>query len=201
MIKAENITLSFKDKVLYSDFSFHINPKENVCLQGASGIGKSTLFKVLLGYQPIEKGKIWIDGSPLNPNNIKAIRKKIIWVPQKFDMSIQNGEELLELLNLKHNISRVKAMMQKLQLENSLFYNSFQALSEGEKQRLVTAICLCVDRPILLLDEPTSALNENLIYQLIDVINNKTDKTIFSISHNTIWLNNADRVIQLEGVR
>ncbi len=197
MIKAENITLQFKDKVLYNNLSFHIKAKENVCLQGASGIGKSTLFKVLLGYQPIKSGEIWIDRHLLNKENINVIRQKIIWIPQKFNMSIQNGVELVRLLDLQNQFQKIKDFMQILQLENQLLYNPFQELSEGEKQRLIMATCLCMDRPILLLDEPTSALNEKLIQILIDLINKKTDKTIFSISHNTTWLDNVDRIIQL----
>ncbi len=197
MIKAENITLKFNDKVLYKDLSFHIKAKENVCLKGASGIGKSTLFKILLGYQTVETGKIWIDDLLLNKKNVNDIRQKIIWVPQKFNMSIQNGEELIELLQLKSHISKIREFMQRLNLEKQLLYHPFQELSEGEKQRLVTVICLCFERPILLLDEPTSALNENLIQILIDIIHKETDKTIFSISHNKIWLNHADRIISL----
>ncbi len=150
-----------------------------------------------MGYQPLEAGKVWIDGLLLNKKNVNAIRKKIIWVPQKFNMSIQNGEELATLLNLQNHIGKIKDFMHCFQLYNHLFYNSFHELSEGEKQRLVTAICLCLERPILLLDEPTSALNENLIQLLVDVIHKETDKTIFSISHNKIWLNNADRIISL----
>ncbi len=197
MIKAENITLQFKDKVLCSNLSFHIKPKENVCLQGASGIGKSTLFKALLGFQPIEKGKIWIDGLPLNKNNIKVIRQKIVWVPQKFNMAIQNGKELIDMLNLQNQNQKIETFMQILQLDSQLLYNPFQELSEGEKQRLITIICLCLEKPIVLLDEPTSALNQKLIQILIDLINKEVDKTIFSISHNTVWLNNADRIIPL----
>ncbi len=198
MIKAENITLQFKDKVLYNNLSFHIKAKENVCLQGASGIGKSTLFKVLLGYQPIESGEIWIDGYLLNKENINTIRQKIIWVPQKFNMSIQNGEELVHLLDLRNQLQKIKDFMRQLQLEDQLLYNPFQELSEGEKQRLIMATCLSMDRTILLLDEPTSSLNEDLIQVLIDLINKETDKTILSISHNISWLDNADNVIQLE---
>ncbi len=197
MIKAENITLQFKDKVLYHNLSFHIKAKENVCLQGTSGIGKSTLFRVLLGYQPIESGEIWIDGYLLNKENINTIRQKIIWVPQKFNMSIQNGEELIHLLDLQNQIQKIKDFMRQLQLENQLLYNPFQELSEGEKQRLIMATCLSMDRSILLLDEPTSALNENLIQALIDLINTEKNKTILSISHNISWLDNADSVIQL----
>ena len=71
------------------------------------------------------------------------------------------------------------------------------SLSGGQQQRLCIARTLAVEPSVLLMDEPTSSLDDGSIQKLIKLVNSLKDKTILSASHNSLWLKNAERVINI----
>ncbi len=199
MIKVDNITVKFnnEDLALFSNLSFSVKKGEHVCLEGCSGSGKTTILKVLQAYHEIEEGQIRINNKELNQDNISFIRESIIWIPQKFNLPIETGQKLVELLKLNTKIKSIHTYMQNLGLNYELIDKNFSELSEGQKQRLIISICLSMQRPIILLDEPNSALDTENTQKLINLLKSQENKTILSVSHSPVWLKNADRIIKI----
>jgi polar amino acid transport system ATP-binding protein/putative ABC transport system ATP-binding protein len=197
MIDCQNISLSFKEKQLFSDFNLQVKQGEFVSISGDSGRGKTTVLKMLQGYVVPDKGSIKIMNKELIDSNLSEIRKSITWIPQNVNLPVKNGKELTELLNITPNIPKIEDLLNLLGLEKDFIMRNFQKISGGQKQRVIIAICLSMDKPLVLMDEPTSSLDEGAIELLLQTIRSMKGTTFVTASHNVTWVNNADRIIDL----
>jgi ABC-type multidrug transport system ATPase subunit len=198
MIEFDSISLKFTDLIICDKLSFSVKKGETLCLSGPSGKGKSSLLKLLLGILKPDSGKIIVDGMELNSNNTQKIRNKMVWLPQNIHLPVNSGKELTELLDFNENNKQLyKNYLQQLGITNQIEEKLFTEVSGGQKQRIVLAACLSLEKPILLLDEPVSALDDQSIDQFIDVISTLKDKTIVSTSHNMKWLKHCSNVVEL----
>jgi polar amino acid transport system ATP-binding protein/putative ABC transport system ATP-binding protein len=195
MIECKHISLSFSDKALFRDLNFQINAGENVCLSGGSGKGKTTLLKILQGYVIPDDGHVRIASDIINPSTIKQIRDSIIWIPQNINLPVNNGLELIKLMNIRSNTDHILYLSKELGLEEDMIFKDFNIISGGQKQRMIISICLSLEKKIILMDEPTSSLDKKSISRLIKVIQSLKDKTIVSASHNQQWISSTDRTI------
>lgn len=197
MININQITLSFQDKTILDNFSAQIRRGEHVCFSGSSGRGKSSLLKIIQAYLFPAKGEISIDGLTLNRLQVKNIRNKMAYVPQNIHLPVKNGTELLEMLAKSQLSEKAEIFCEKLGLPREMLSRSFDEMSGGQKQRIVIAVCLSLEREILLLDEPTASLDDEAIDALIECIKGLENTTVVSASHNSKWLNAAGRVISI----
>lgn len=197
MININQITLSFQDKTILDNFSAQIRRGEHVCFSGSSGRGKSSLLKIIQAYLIPAKGEISIDGLTLNRLQVKNIRNKMAYVPQNIHLPVKNGTEILEMLAKSQLSEKAEIFCEKLGLPREMLSRSFDEMSGGQKQRIVIAVCLSLEREILLLDEPTASLDDEAIDALIECIKGLENTTVVSASHNTKWLNAAGRVISI----
>src|SRR6056297_419709 len=152
---------------------------------------------MLQGYVIADKGKIIIDQWELSQNTVDDIRNAVTWIPQNINLPVNNGKALLELMDLEHNWERIVTIAKKLLLEEDLLSKDFTKISGGQKQRVVIAICLSIDKNIILMDEPTASLDSAAIDALLETLSAMREKTILSASHNEKWLRQAERVIEL----
>ncbi len=197
MVKGEHINLSLNGKPLFRGLGFSIEPGERVCFAGPSGKGKSTLLKMLQGYILPDSGIIEIKGKRLDPSNIKEIRSVMSYIPQNINMPVSNGTELLKMLRAAERTEITQIIMQSLDMEGNMLFRPFDEMSGGQKQRIIIAICISLDREIILLDEPTSALDDESTRNLVKVIKGLNRKTIISASHNPVWMKSSDKTILL----
>ncbi len=197
MIRAQNIQLSFNGKTVLKNLSFEIGKGENVCFSGPSGKGKSSLLKMLQGYILPEAGTVHVKGLDLNENNIWTIRSKMAYIPQNVNLPVNNGIELLDLITGGKLSERVLQIASHLDIPEEMLEQGFDEISGGQKQRIVIAVCLSLDREIILLDEPTSSLDDQSIGKLMDVLKGPGERTVVSASHNHEWIRFADRSIAL----
>lgn len=178
-----------------------------VVLTGPNGAGKSTLFKLLLGLDKCQQGKIEINGHDLAKLDSAWWRKQIGWVAQEpyiFSASIYENitlgrnfskdkvQEICRLVNLDDFIKT-------LPLQYDTLLNSAVKLSSGQKRRLGLARALLGSPKLLLLDEPMENLdvyNEELIQQILKRLKGKV--TVLIIGHRLQTLVNADKLIYLE---
>lgn len=197
MIKASNIQLSFNGKTVLKDLAFEIGNGENVCFSGASGKGKSSLLKMLQGYILPDAGTISVNGLELNEKNIWTIRSNMAYIPQNVNLPVKNGVELLELITGDKPADSVFSIAARLGIPETMLEQGFDEISGGQKQRIVIAVCLSLDREIILLDEPTSSLDDESIGKLMNVLKGPGKRTVVSASHNHEWIRFADRSIAL----
>ncbi|MEM9092890.1 MAG: phosphonate C-P lyase system protein PhnL [Cyanobacteria bacterium P01_F01_bin.53] len=168
------------------DVSLTVKKGECVALQGASGTGKSTLMRSLYANYRVDAGNIWVnhqgdwvDLAQAQPHELIAIRQHTIGYVSQFLRVIPRvpalevaAEPLMEIgVGEAEAKEKVKALFTHLNLPERLWSLSPTTFSGGEKQRVNIARAFVVDRPILLLDEPTASLdaaNREAVIQLIE---------------------------------
>ena len=194
MIKLEKINLMLKKQSIFTNLDLHIKKNEKIILKMPSGAGKSTLLKIIMGYIPVNSGKIIIDGEVLEKNNIDIIRQKIAYIGQNISFTEESVEKYIKLIfsfeknkNIKLSDSNLYELLLKFDLDKSILKKSPSLLSGGEKQRIALILVLLLDKDILLLDEITSGLDHDLKIKVIEIIKN-LNKTVIISSHDNQWL-------------
>ncbi len=194
MINFESVYLKQNDKEIFSGLDFSVQKNEKVLIQGKSGIGKTTLFKILLGFETIDKGRVTFNKKDIDKEHIKEIRHQIFYLSQDIDLKNERVKSLLDELG-EHNLlkNQDKAhftdLLNFLDLNDIILNQSIKELSGGERQRIGLFIGFLLDRPVWLLDEPTSALDDTMKNKITDYIIGQ-DKTIIIISHDDVWKKN-----------
>jgi len=204
MISFAAVTISIQGRPLVRDASFSIEPGEKVVLRGKSGSGKSTLLKALVGGVGISKGTITINGLAVLPENIMQIRQQIAYIPQEPIISQETaGEDLLLPFSFKAHRgktpsrSRIEPVLSRLLLDPSILEQKSATLSGGEKQRLVIARAILLNKNIFLADEITSALDAESKKTVLSLLREPAH-TVFSVSHDPDWIGLCGRVFTLE---
>jgi len=196
MIELKNINLSFENKIIFKDFNMNINKGDKILLKAASGKGKSTLFKLLLGFERIDAGEIIFNKKTLNKNNLTYYRSKISYISQDVDFRNDKVENLIKDIfsynqnkNVEFSNERLKKLIKYFNLEEDVMEKEVGQLSGGERQRLGLIVCILLDRDVWLLDEVTAGLDREM-KQLVVKYVSEQDKTIIISSHDDIWSNN-----------
>lgn len=198
MIECENLSLKIQEQVICENLCFHLKQGESLCFSGESGKGKTSLLKMLMGILIPDSGKLIINGLDLCSYNINKIRSQVAWLPQNVNLPVNSMTELIHFLNFnKQNIETFDSYCEKLGLRKVGRLNKFNEISGGERQRILIAACLSMNKPILCFDEPTSALDNYFIDLLIKLLNDISGLTILSSSHNAKWINHCNRNISL----
>lgn len=201
----KNLSLSFGTKAVFSDRSIIIEEKEHICLNGPSGSGKTTFLNLLMGFELPDSGEVFVGGKILVSKNIRAVRNLISWLPQDIQLEAETGKDLL-LAPLSFNANKSKMpdekkienLLSDLLLDTSLLSQKTDTLSGGQKQRLAIGGCILLDKPLLLLDEPSSALDDEAVTALGALFAKLRDKTIISVSHDERWIRMMDRLITID---
>lgn len=206
----KNINYSHYDNknFILENINLEINKNEIIGIIGESGVGKTTLTNIIMGLLTPESGNILVDGIDIKKNN-RNIGKNIGFVPQNFfslDSSILNNivffEKKINLNNLKFAIKNSLLMStilsKKLSLKSNLGNNSLK-VSGGQLQRISIARALYRKPKILILDEPTSSLdekNQKLFEEIL--ISLKYKMSIIVITHNLQFSNRFDKIYKIE---
>lgn len=208
-LNVENVTFAYNDDdgIVLNSANLQINKGDAVLIVGKSGIGKSTLFKLLLSFYDYD-GRIYFKSGqkeyPLTAEN----RCMFAYVPQgNFLLSGSIGENIAFGSDKKslEEIKEAARIADILDFIESL-PNGFDTvlgergigLSEGQNQRLAIARAVLSDSPILLLDECTSALDEQTELRVLENIRNLRTKTVILISHKNAAFDVCDKVVRIK---
>jgi ABC-type iron transport system FetAB ATPase subunit len=206
-IECKKLCLSFAPQTanaLFDNLSFSIKAGERIAVTGPSGCGKSTLLRCLLGIVEPTAGEILINGQVLDAQSVWKIRGEIAFVPQEADLGCGIVREFIEKpfsyrinADKSDNLKRLPHLMQSVGLENKLLTSEIGSLSGGEKQRLALISALLLDRPILMLDEISSALDNDSAKLVFDLLKNLKNKTIIGAVHDSSKMPFASREIKI----
>jgi len=179
-ISFENISLSYGERVILDNISFDINASQIFGMLGPNGVGKSTIFNLMMGLIKPSGGKIKIDNEIVNdyPVYLRTKKFKIGYVPQYGgyfnDLTLyENLKAISEIVIDEKNIreDKINILLSKFEMDNVKNIKA-KFLSGGQKKKLVIALALLSDPKILLLDECFAALDVLTIKMLQEIIVN-----------------------------
>lgn len=212
-VRFENVSFGYEPgRDILKNISFVVQPGQQVALVGPSGNGKSTLLSLILRlYDPV-KGRILIDGRDIREYTLDSLRQQISVVLQ---------ESVLFAASVKENIAYGKLGASKREVKQAALlanahefitklpqgYNTILAergatLSGGQRQRIAIARAAVREAPIVILDEPTTGLDNSSEQAVNAALEQLTQaRTTFVISHNLQAVKHADLILYLEGGR
>jgi ATP-binding cassette, subfamily B, bacterial PglK len=211
-LKLENIEFSYPglQTPVLKGISLNINEGDSIGIIGSSGSGKTTLIDLLLGLLKPQKGSIFFNGQALE-NSLSSLRLQIAYLPQQIfliDNTLRRNvalgledseiddEKLVEALNQALLIDLIEQLPQGV---NTMVGERGIRLSGGQRQRVALARAFYHGRNILVMDESTSALDNETEREIVSEIQRlKGRKTIIVIAHRVTTLKHCDKIIRLE---
>lgn len=183
MIKIQNLTKSYKENII-ENFSCVIDDTGITVFYGASGIGKTTLLRIISGLEKPDSGQIY-----------GLENKKISYMFQ--EDRLFSHLTALENVSLVSNENTAKELLKKFGLQN-YYNNKIPELSGGMCRRVALARALAFDADVLLLDEPFKGLDNNLKNQIIPVIvDYSKNHSVILVTHDSQEIKVADKIIEI----
>lgn len=193
------------DAKVLDDFSFSIGEGETAALVGASGSGKSTVIKLLLGYYPAKSGSILMFGKTIGEYSLQEMRSLIAYVPQDaylFEGTIEENirygkldathEEIVEATRAAYAHDFIMGLPNGYETRVG---ERGAMLSGGQRQRIAIARAIIKNAPILLLDEATSALDSGSEYWVQKALAElMKDRTTLIVAHRLSTVEEADMI-------
>ncbi len=196
MIKLVNVTKCFSDgsnvRYIFKNCNFEFKKGSTTAIVGRSGLGKTTLVKLILGITSLNEGDILVCGSSiLDMKNLSKVRRRNIGcVFQNFNLIsgfTVKENILLPRYFFENGENNINEICNTLGLSKEMLSKSIDKISGGEKQRVALARALINNPEILIADEPTGnldAANEQNIIELLKRINEELGITIITVTHS-----------------
>jgi urea transport system ATP-binding protein len=174
MLSVSNLKVCYGQSEVISDLNFTVPKNETLAIMGRNGMGKTTLFKSLIGILPLAGGEIKIDGVDIsNSESYQRVENGIAYVPQ--------GRMIFPNLTVKENIETGMQVSNLKQIPDDI-YALFPVLREmrnrkggnlsgGQQQQLAIARALVTNPKVLLLDEPTEGIQPSIIKDIANILN------------------------------
>lgn len=205
VLRVENIEYKYPDGYrAIKNMSFEVKEGEKLGIIGANGAGKSTMLRMLVGLLVTDQGKIIVDGIEINKKNLKNIRKKIGFVFQDSDnqlfmntvyediaFGLRSSGKNEDEVNQKVNI-----ILKEMSIED-LKDKQVYKLSGGEKKAVAVAGIMVMEPHIILMDEPTTALDPRARRRVINLIKELPQTNIIATHDLDMILECCDRVLIL----
>ncbi len=207
MIRLDNVFLA--DDALPMTFDLQVAAGERIAIIGPSGAGKSTLLNLIAGFVLPTQGNIWLNGE--NHTRSAPYERPVSMLFQENNLFPHLTVQQNLALGLKTSLKLTALEQEQIErVADAVGLTSFlsrlpNSLSGGQKQRVALARCLLRDKPILLLDEPFSALDPELrmdMLNLIDELCHSKNLTLLLVTHQPSELTGkVDRMLRIENGR
>ena len=209
-VELNHVSFRYEQDAPYilDDLSFKVRPGEYVAVAGKTGCGKSTLVRLLLGFEKPEKGVVYYDGKDLNSLDLPSLRKRIGTVMQEAglfqgdiysnivitapELKLRDAWEAAEAAGIADDI---RAMPMKM---HTIISEGHGSISGGQRQRIMIARAIAPKPKLLIFDEATSALDNKTQKQISDTLD-AMNCTRIVIAHRLSTIKHCDRILVLEG--
>lgn len=209
-IELNNITFRYNEDMpaVLDDLSLKIKPGQYLAIVGKTGCGKSTLMRIMLGFETPQRGAVFFDGKDIKRLDLKSLRQKIGAVMQNGKLftgdifsnitisapwlTLDDAWEAAAIAGLADDIHQMPMGM------NTMIAEGSGGISGGQKQRLLIARAVAPKPKILIFDEATSAL-DNVTQKQVSEALDRMKCTRVIIAHRLSTIKQCDRIIMLEG--
>lgn len=207
-IEFKNVAYSYDSYNIFENLSFNINKGDFVFVKGDSGVGKSTLFKILTKQINDYKGKVIVDNTNIKNLSVNDIRNNICFVSQNeiiFTDTILNNITLFKEATKKEleKVIRItgidKFLKEKNIPLNFLLEENGHNISGGERQRILLARALLQNKKVLILDETTNGIDILSEENIVRKVKEEYDVTLILISHRYDNLKLFNKVFEIKG--
>lgn len=213
VVRFEHVTFGYEpERPVLTDVDFEARPGEMTALVGPSGSGKSTLLSLLLRFYDPQQGRVLVDGTDVREFQYRSLRRQISILPQEpvlFSSSIAENiaygrpeakrEEIVAAAKQAEADGFIGAMEKGY---DTVLNERGTTLSGGQRQRLALARAFLKNSPILILDEPTAALDaetESAVLQALRRL--RENRTVFVVAHRLSTIRDATTVVVLQDGR
>ncbi len=209
----QNLSFSYQEsRPVLQDVSFSVEHGEFLSVLGPNGVGKSTLFRCILGFMTDYSGTVSVDGEHVSALSRRELARRIAYIPQNhrptfgysvFDVALMGTTRQLSPFSSpgQEQKQQARAALQRLGIEH-LSDRNFAHLSGGEQQLVLIARALAQQAKILVMDEPTSALDYGNQLRVLSQVRELSHDgyTVLLSTHNPQnALSFADRILALSG--
>lgn len=213
-IEVKNLGFSYGTRQVLQDICFRVEPGEFLSILGPNGVGKSTLFRCMLGLLSGYTGQVLVDGVDVRRLSPREAARHIAYIPQSsrpvfnyrvFDIALMGATSAISPLCApgREQMERCRWALEKIGISH-LSQRCFHRLSGGEQQLVLIARALVQNAPILMLDEPTANLDYGNQLRVLEQIRAlaREGYTIIQTTHNPeqSYLF-SDRILALQGGR
>jgi polar amino acid transport system ATP-binding protein len=220
MVKAENVRKHFGPLEVLKGLNLQVAPKEVVCLIGPSGSGKSTFLRCVNHLEKIDGGRLYVDGElvgyrqddgkvyELREREVAQKRAEIGMVFQRFNLfphmtalgNVIEAPVRVKGLSKREAVSQAHELLRRVGLEDKV--DEYPArLSGGQQQRVAIARALAMQPKLMLFDEVTSALDPELVKEVLDVMRALAQEgmTMIVVTHEMVFARDVgDRVVFMD---
>ena len=208
MLNVKDVFVAYGQSQALHGISFEAKANETVAIMGRNGMGKTTLFKSLIGVLPLKSGQIEVAGNEVSKDeSYRRVAKGIAYVPQ--------GRMIFPTLTVEENIhtglenAKVKKVPEEIYALFPVLWDMRRRkggnLSGGQQQQLAIARALVTDPKVLLLDEPTEGIQPSIIKDIAKALNEirKLREITIVVSEQVLSfaMDVADRLFVIEGGR
>src|SRR5690625_2651172 len=202
IISLENILWRRGEKTILNDISWEVNKGEHWALLGLNGSGKTSLLKVITGYQWPNKGDVSVFGYEFGRVNIQQLRKSIGWVSTSLDdrFHMRTRDTALEIILSgktatvglyedvsQEDVERAEQLLEQFNISH-VGHQFFPTLSQGERRKAMIARAMMASPHLLILDEPCNGLDIYSKEELLETIENmcqaKDGPTVIYVTHH-----------------
>jgi len=188
MIKGKNVSLTYDGKPILSAIDFTISNNKKIGIVGQNGCGKTSLFKIINGVEPVSSGAISIEN------------ERLAYLPQEFDFpNVLVGEYMESKLENSWDSYKIDMLVEQLKFKKYDEYQKISILSEGQKMKLKLIELLLVNPTTLFIDEPTNHLDIET-KEVIEKNLSEYKGNLILVSHDRYFVENVDiqKLLKLE---
>ena len=213
VVRLESVRKSFGDNLVLDEIDLEVAPRETLVVIGASGSGKSTLLRCINLLEPLDSGRIFLEGEEITRRgaNVSAVRQRIGIVFQQFNLfphlkvidNLTLAARRIRKQPRERAEERALALLERVGLAEKADQHPHQ-LSGGQQQRVAIARALMMDPHVMLFDEVTSALDPELVGEVLVVMRDLAlgGMTMLVVTHEMQFAREVgDRVVFMDGGR
>ena len=209
-VRLQDLHFSYGDRKILNGLSFCINKKDFIGINGKSGRGKTTLLNILLGFLPLDSGKIFANEREVSSGELKNFWPSIAYVRQQPFLIHDTIVKNICLEENNHDEARLKEVLKisglKELVESSpegihqVISESGKNISGGQQQRIAIARALYKDAALIFLDEPFNELDEPSVLKLVQHFRDisASGKIVIMITHDSKCLSYCNKIISLD---